>query len=200
MGKDEYDARLGSQIWFAGDRSFLHGVSHISQMTGIEHRMLERTHLPIVANAPGAINQKVTRATHGAMECIYLAQLPIQSGRSLQAYETAYKEFMANREAWIENETQRGKRGVISHFDIPKMHVIRHFVEHVRRKGSVDNFTTETMEHLHVGIKEAYRASNRREWKQQTIRWLTQHEKIRDFEAWMLWCELEERDEQEIGE
>jgi hypothetical protein len=134
------------------------------------------------------------------MECIYLAQLPIQSGCSLQAYKTAYKEFMANREVWIENETWRGKHGVISHFDIPKMHVIHHFVEHVQRKGSVDNFTTETMEHLHIGIKEAYRASNQREWKQQTIWWLTQCEKIRDFEAWMLWCELEEQDEQEIGE
>ncbi|KAB5589642.1 hypothetical protein CTheo_6915 [Ceratobasidium theobromae] len=178
-----------------GDRNFLHGVSHISQMTGIEHRMLERTHLPIVANAPGVINQKVTRATRGAMECIYLAQLPIQSDHSLQAYEAAYEEFMANRQAWIENETRRGKHEVIPHFNIPKMHVTRHFVEHVRRKGSADNFTTETMEHLHVGVKEAYRASNRREWKQQTVRWLTQREKIRDFEAWMLWCESEEQDE-----
>jgi hypothetical protein len=192
MGRDEYDARVHSQIRFSGDRTFLHGVSHISQMTGIEHRMLERTHLPIVANAPGDINSKVTRATRGAIECIYLAQLPVHSERSLQAYEAAYELFMANRQAWIENETRRGKRGVIPHFNIPKMHVIRHFAPHVRRKGTADNFSTETMEHLHVGVKEAYRASNRREWKLQTVRWLTQRERMRDFEAWMAWCKLEE--------
>lgn len=87
---------------------------------------------------------------------------------------------MANRQGWIENKTRKGKREVIDHFHIPKMHVIRHFVQHVRRKGSADNFTTETMEHLHIGVKEAYRASNRREWKQQTVRWLTQRERIRD--------------------
>jgi hypothetical protein len=201
MTREEYDARVHSQLRFSGDRTFLHGVSHISQMTGVEHRMLERTHLPIVANAPGDINRRVTQATRGAIECIYLAQLPTQSDRSLQAYEAAYEAFMTNRQAWIDNGTRRGKRGVIPHFHIPKMHVTRHFTEHVRRKGSADNFTTETMEHLHIGVKEAYRASNRREWKQQTVRWLTQRERIRDFEAWMLWRELEERGNgHEIGE
>ncbi|KAG9091719.1 hypothetical protein FRC06_000442 [Ceratobasidium sp. 370] len=60
MGQDEYNARVRAQIHFAGDRTFLHGISHISQMTGMEHRLLERTHLPIVANAPGVINEKVT--------------------------------------------------------------------------------------------------------------------------------------------
>ncbi|KAF8597688.1 hypothetical protein BDV93DRAFT_452430 [Ceratobasidium sp. AG-I] len=193
IGRDEYDARVHSQLHFSGDRNFLHGVSHISQMTGMEHRMLERTHLSIIANAPGVINEKVIRATHGAIECIYLAQLPTQSDRTFQAYEAAYEEFMANRQAWIENGTRKGKRGVISHFNIPKMHVIRHFVDHVRRKGSADNFTTETMEHLHVEVKEAYRASNRKEWKEQTVWWLTRRERIRDFEAWMLWCESEEQ-------
>ncbi|KAF8606747.1 hypothetical protein BDV93DRAFT_436593 [Ceratobasidium sp. AG-I] len=193
MGRPEYDARIHSQIRLAGDRSFLHGVSHISQMTGMEHRMLERTHLSIVANAPGVINAKVTRATQGVMDCIYLAQLPTHAESSLQAYEAAYEGFMANRQGWIENKTRKGKREVIDHFHIPKMHVIRHFVQHVRRKGSADNFTTETMEHLHIGVKEAYRASNRREWKQQTVRWLTQRERIRDFEAWMEWCEVEEK-------
>jgi hypothetical protein len=156
MGQDKYDACVHSQLRFSGDRTFLHGVSHISQMTGMEHWMLERTHLPIVANAPGAINGKVTRATRAVMECIYLAQLPTHSDRSLQAYEAAYKDFMADRQGWIENETRRGKRGVIPHFNIPKMHVTRHFTPHVQRKGSADNFSTETMEHLHVGIKEAY--------------------------------------------
>jgi hypothetical protein len=189
MGQNEYDARVHSQIRFAGDRSLLHGVSHISQMTGMEHRILERTHLPIVANAPGVINKKVTQATRGAMECIYLAQLPTQSERSLQAYEAAYEDFMANQQTWMENETRRGKHGVIEYFNIPKMHVTRHFVPHVWRKGSADNFSTETVEHLHVGVKEAYRSSNRREWKQQTVQWLTQQERLRDFEAWMVWCD-----------
>ncbi|KAG9122038.1 hypothetical protein FRC07_001749, partial [Ceratobasidium sp. 392] len=193
MGAAEYDARTRSQTHFSGDRTFLHGVSHITQMTGMEHRLLEQTHLSVVAHAPGVIDDKVTRATRGILDCIYLARLSSQSDRSLEAYERAYEEFMANRHAWIENGTRRGKKGVIEHFNIPKMHVIRHFTPHVRKKGSADNFTTETMEHLHVGVKEAYRASNRREWKEQTVRYLNQREIVRDFEAWMAWCRLEEQ-------
>ncbi|KAG8723018.1 hypothetical protein FRC09_005099 [Ceratobasidium sp. 395] len=191
MGKPEYDARVRSQVHFSGDRAFLQGVSHISQMTGIEHRMLERQHLCIVANAPGKINEEVTRATRAGMDCIYLAQLPTQSDRSLEAYRAAHESLMKERWGWIRNGTRRGKKVVIPHFNIPKLHVIRHLDDHVRRKGSADNYSTETMEHLHVDVKDAYRASNRREWKKQTTRWLTRRERIRDFEAWMDWCRLE---------
>ncbi|KAG9074113.1 hypothetical protein FRC06_010923, partial [Ceratobasidium sp. 370] len=194
MGEAEYDAHVRAQTHFVGNWTFQHGVSHISQMTGIEHRLLERTHLPIVANAPGVINNKVTRATQGAIDCIYLAQLPVQSERSLQAYEAAYETFMAHRQHWIENGTRRGKKGVIQHFNIPKMHIIRHHVEHVRRKGTADNFSTETMEHLHVGVKDAYRASNHREWKEWTTQWMNRREMIRDFEAWRLWCQAKEEE------
>jgi hypothetical protein len=127
------------------------------------------------------------------MECIYLAQLPTQSDHSLQAYRTAYNELMEDRWGWVDNGTRKGKDRVIPHFHIPKLHVVRHLEEHVRLKGTADNYSTETMEHLHIDmVKDAYRASNRREWKRQTMRWLTQCEKIRDFEAWMAWCELED--------
>ncbi|KAG9093482.1 hypothetical protein FRC06_011503 [Ceratobasidium sp. 370] len=194
MGQDEYDARMRAQVHFVGDRTFLHGVSHISQMTGIEHWLLERTHLPIVANAPGVISETVTRATQGAMECIYLAQLPVQSERSLAAYEAAYETFMTYRQGWIENGTRRGKKGVIPHFNIPKMHITRHHVDHVRRKGTADNFSTETMEHLHVTVKDAYRASNHREWKEQTTRWMNRRDIVRDFEAWRLWCQAKKQE------
>lgn len=74
MGRPEYDARIHSQIRLAGDRSFLHGVSHISQMTGMEHRMLERTHLSIVANAlSSAANayRKLPPGVRGGIRRIY---------------------------------------------------------------------------------------------------------------------------------
>jgi hypothetical protein len=200
MGKDEYDARIRSQIHLAGDRAFPQGISHISQMTGIEHRALERLHLCIVANAPEKINRKVTRATRAAMDCIYLAQLPIHSERSLAAYYDAYEDLMDDRWAWVENGSRQGatRKEPLDHFNIPKMHVIRHLDEHVRLKGTADNYSTETMEHLHVNmVKDAYRASNRRQWKWQTVRWLTRREKIRDYEEWMVWCEQEREKEKD---
>ncbi|KAG8738804.1 hypothetical protein FRC10_006456 [Ceratobasidium sp. 414] len=43
MGQEEYDVRVRAQMHFASDRSFLHGISHISQMTGMEHWLLVKT-------------------------------------------------------------------------------------------------------------------------------------------------------------
>ncbi|KAG9085381.1 hypothetical protein FRC07_013388, partial [Ceratobasidium sp. 392] len=125
------------------------------------------------------------------MDVLYLSQLPVHTERSLADYRQAYADLMTHRWAWVENGTRKGKKVVIKHFNIPKMHVMRHLDEHIQQKGSADNFSTETMEHLHGDVKEAYRASNRREWKRQTVRWLTRREKMWDFEEWMRWCNKE---------
>ncbi|KAG8707269.1 hypothetical protein FRC09_001928 [Ceratobasidium sp. 395] len=165
VGRDKYNARVKSQVHFSGDRAFPKGILHISQMTGIEHCTLARTHLPIVANSPNNITRHSIAATREAMDVVYLSQLPIHTERSLAAYRQVYNDLMEHRWAWVENGTRKGKKAVITHFNIPKMHVMRHLDEHVQLKGSADNFSTETMEKLHGEVKEAYRASNRREWK-----------------------------------
>ncbi|KAG9075856.1 hypothetical protein FS749_012433, partial [Ceratobasidium sp. UAMH 11750] len=169
-------------------------------MTGMEHRALAHSHLSIIADAPDKISQTTIAATRAALDLVYLSQLPIHTERSLAAYRQAYTDLMEHRWGWVKNETRRGKKKVINHFNIPKMHVMRHLDDHVRMKGSPDNFSTETMEHLHVDVKEAYQASNRREWKRQTIRWLTRRERMRDFEEWMRWCSAERAKNGEIGE
>jgi hypothetical protein len=107
-GQDEYNTHLHSQLQLSGDQMFLHGVLHISQMTGMAHQMLKQTHLQTIVKAPGIINRRVTRATWGALECVYLAQSPVHSDYSLQAHKTAHEEFMANQQVWIDNETWRG--------------------------------------------------------------------------------------------
>ncbi|QRV92596.1 hypothetical protein RhiJN_20614 [Ceratobasidium sp. AG-Ba] len=188
VGRDEYNARVKSQVHFTGDRAFPKGILHISQMTGVEHRTLAHTHLAIVADSPNNITPASIAATRAAMDLIYLSQLPIHTKQSLATYRQAYQDLMEYRWAWVENGTRRGKKVVLDHFNIPKMHVLRHLDEHIQLKGSADNFSTETMEKLHGEVKEAYRASNRREWKKQTVRWLTRREKMQDFEEWMQWC------------
>ncbi|QRV99071.1 hypothetical protein RhiJN_27090 [Ceratobasidium sp. AG-Ba] len=189
VGRDEYNARVKSQVHFTGDRAFPKGILHISQMTGVEHRTLAHTHLAIVADSPNNITPASVAATRAAMDLIYLSQLPIHTEQSLATYRQAYQDLMEYRWAWVENGTRRGKKVVLDHFNIPKMHVLRHLDEHIQLKGSADNFSTETMEKLHGEVKEAYRASNRREWKKQTVRWLTRREKMQDFEEWMRWCD-----------
>lgn len=184
----ELDARMCSQIQLSGDRVFSSGVSHIHQMTGKEYRDLLRTHVSVVAGAPNEDNSKLTTATRSIVDCIYLAQYPTCSERVLAAFNRSYAIFQDNKSVWIENGSRKGKNGVIEHFNIPKLHIIRHLADHVRSKGPADNYSTETMERLHIDlVKDAYRASNRKEWTQQALRWLTRHEQVCNFDAWLEW-------------
>src|SRR5258705_13475975 len=48
------------------------------------------------------------------------------------------------------------------HFGYPKMHLVSHISEAIRRMGSGDNFTTDISERLHISnVKEAYRSTNK---------------------------------------
>ena len=53
-------------------------------------------------------------------------------------------------------------RAEVYHFQFPKIHLLSHISERIRRIGSPDNFSTDVSELLHVEIvKEAYCSMNR---------------------------------------
>ncbi|KAG9074571.1 hypothetical protein FRC06_010602, partial [Ceratobasidium sp. 370] len=174
LGAEEFDTRLKAQPDAPGERTFPQGVSQLKQLAGKDHRALERVHLAIVTHGPGVGSQKLTNATCAIMECIFLAQLPVHTERSLEAFEDAYQRYLTYREVWVENKSKRGKKGkVIKGWAIPKLHISGHAPDQIRWKGTLDNFSTETMEHLHGPmLKEPYRGSNKKGWIKQAIRWM----------------------------
>ncbi|KAG8708187.1 hypothetical protein FRC08_000066 [Ceratobasidium sp. 394] len=189
LGEDEVDARVKSQVALVGARVFPKGVTHISQMSGKEHRALQAIELGVVANAPGTYNREVTMATRALLDLLYLAQLPSHTDRTLVALQTAYDEFHELKSVWIKNGARQGEKGnVIPHFNIPKLHNIGHIVAQIKAKGTADNYSTETIEHLHIDtLKELYQATNKKEWKKQTVRGLIRRDKIVDFGLWLDW-------------
>ncbi|EUC59000.1 hypothetical protein RSOL_290910 [Rhizoctonia solani AG-3 Rhs1AP] len=208
LGESEMDARMRSQIRLTGDRIFRNGVSHLSQTTMKEHRDLQRVHMAVMAGAPIPDARRVTSATRSILDCIYLAQFTSHSDSSLEAYRRSHEQFHSQKQIWLDNKSRLGKdamrkeamrndgaeveesakENARNHFNIPKLHILRHLADHVELKGTADNYTTEAMEHLHIDlVKNAYRASNRRNWKEQTTRWLTRREKLKDFASWMNW-------------
>ncbi|KAG9090882.1 hypothetical protein FS749_000209 [Ceratobasidium sp. UAMH 11750] len=194
LGAEEYDTRLKAQPETPGERSFPQGVSQLKQLSGKDHRALERVHLAVVAHAPersdgGGGSRKLTNATRAVMDCIFLAQLPVHTERTLAAFSEAYQRIHKYKDVWVENKSKRGKKGkVITGWAIPKLHIWRHAPDHIRAKGACDNFNTETMEHLHGPmLKEPYRGSNKKGWVRQTTRWIARRENLhgyRDFLAW----------------
>ncbi|KAG8727897.1 hypothetical protein FRC10_005488, partial [Ceratobasidium sp. 414] len=188
LGEDEINARMKAQVPYSGARMFPRGVTHISQMSGKEHRALQTVHLSVVANSNAKYSRELTLATRALLDYIYYAQLPSHTERTLEAFEAAYNEFHKYKDVWIKNGSRRGEKTIIKHFNIPKLHTGGHMAEQIRAKGTADNFSTETIEHLHMDtIKEAYPATNKKDWEKQTIRWLIRREKLLEFLLFHTW-------------
>jgi len=69
-------------------------------------------------------------------------------------------------EAWRETIGIQAFRKTIeqcvTHFKYPKMHLVSHISESIRRMGTGDNFTTDISERLHIAnVTEAHRSSNK---------------------------------------
>jgi hypothetical protein len=68
---------------------------------------------------------------------------------------------------------------VREHFNIPKLHQLSHYVQWIKLFGAADGFNTELPERLHIDFaKEAYHASNKRDYKEQMALWLQRQEAI----------------------
>ncbi|KAF8594502.1 hypothetical protein BDV93DRAFT_515726 [Ceratobasidium sp. AG-I] len=80
-------------------------------MSGKDHRDLMRTQVAVVAGGPNDISAKVTQATRAVVDCIYLAQYDTMTNDVLTAYENSFLDLKNLKQAWVENETRRGKRG-----------------------------------------------------------------------------------------
>jgi hypothetical protein len=85
------------------------------------------------------------------------------------------------------------------HFHIPKFHMMEHYVESIKLRGTADGFNTELPERLHIDFaKVAYRASSRHDYTIQMTQWITRQEKVHAFGMYVAWScpdEGEEEDE-----
>ena len=71
---------------------------------------------------------------------------------------------------------------ICEHFNIPKLHSLLHYINCICSLGSADGYNMESPEHLHINFaKEAYRASNKRDYVKQMAIWLQ--------ESYLIWVE-----------
>ncbi|KAG8686845.1 hypothetical protein FRC11_008251 [Ceratobasidium sp. 423] len=142
-------------------------------MSGKEHQVLETVHLSVVVNSPAKYSCELTLATHVLLNMIYWAQLQLHTTATLEAFKASYAELHKYTGIWIKNRSQKGEKGnVIPHFNIPKFHMIQHLLKQILAKGTANNFSMETIEHMHMDtLKEAFLAMNKKDWEKQTIRW-----------------------------
>jgi Plavaka transposase len=180
MGEKEIDKRFKAMNGYPGLRHFKKGISSVTQWTGTEHKEMEKLLLGITL---GAVPSRFIPVVRSLLDFIYLSQLQYHTTTTLKSMETCLKTFHDQKNIIIELEIR-------DHFNIPKFHALLHYVECIRFLGSADGYNSESPERLHIDFaKEAYRASNKRDYVEQMAVWLQRHEAIWLRESYLVWVE-----------
>jgi hypothetical protein len=184
IGKEEVDSLFRSMPSHPGLRHFKNGISHVSQWTGREHKEMEKVFLGIqVASRGGSSNQRMIIAVRSLVDFAYYASLHSHTTQTLAGLRKALDDFHANKDVLIE----LGGRDQF-HFNIPKVHSLEHYEQLIKLFGSADGFNSESPERLHIDFaKNAYRASNRKDYIQQMTRWLQRQENVDRFSEFLAW-------------
>ncbi|KAK0421534.1 hypothetical protein EV421DRAFT_2069709 [Armillaria borealis] len=180
MSEQELDDRFRGMTGHPGLRHFKNGISTVSQWTGAEHKAMEQVFVGLIA---GAVDNRVLMAVRAAVDFIYFASLHSHTSTTLSSLSRALDDFHQYKDVFIELEVR-------DHFNIPKIHAMDHYVHLIRQFGSADGFNTESPERLHIDYaKDAYRASNKRDYIAQMTTWLRRQEAVDRFTAYLHWCE-----------
>ena len=188
IGENELDLRFMAQPRRVGFRNFSSGISHLSQCSGRENRDLERHTLPVIAGAEN-VDPRVFRCIRAILDFIYKAQFPLQSEKTLESMREDLVAFWANVGVFIANGARVGEGGdIIDHFHIPKLHLLHHYAANIRDLGAIGNYSTEIGETLHISFcKEAYKATNRKDYDAQIISYLVRIESLEQYRAYLAW-------------
>jgi hypothetical protein len=180
ISDDEVDARFKAMTGYPGLRHFKKGISSVSQWTGREHKEMEKVYLGALA---GAVSPTVLTVARALVDFIYYSQLQAHTASTLDALANCLKTFHCNKAVLIE-------LGIREHFNIPKVHAMLHYLQSIRALGSADGYNTESPERLHIEFaKEAYRASNKRDYLEQMAIWLQRREAMWMKETYIMWLE-----------
>ncbi|KAG1775840.1 hypothetical protein EV702DRAFT_972335, partial [Suillus placidus] len=176
--EEEMDARFKAIPDYPGLRHFKKGISTVKQWTGSEHKEMQRVFVGLLS---GAVPSCVLAVARSILDFSYYARLQIHTTETLDALQTALGVFHANKDVLTE-------LAIREHFNIPKLHQLTHYVQSIMLFGAADGFNTELPERLHIDFaKDAYRASNKRDYEEQMALWLQRQEAVFLCGAYLDW-------------
>ncbi|KAF9230845.1 hypothetical protein BU15DRAFT_56804, partial [Melanogaster broomeanus] len=128
VGASELDFRFSIIQTTVGYRAFDEGISKLKQVTGRDHRAVQRY---IVGTIAGSVPRKFLVAIRALLDFRYLAQAPSFTSQSLERVASALKEFHDNKEAVL----RAGVRSV-SNWEIPKLELLQSIIPSIRHSGA----------------------------------------------------------------
>ena len=185
VGARELNARYKSMHKRVGVRHFSTGVTHVQQMTGREHRDIQRTIVPAIA---GATSPGFLRAIRHLIDFIYLAQNPVHTESSIQDMKCALDSFHSHKQFILDAEAWRTKAGLKEDFNIPKLELFQSFVSAIENVGTLSQYTADVSERLLIThCKRTFEHTSRnRDFTEQVVHILDRLERMRLFDLYAL--------------
>ncbi|KAH9166213.1 hypothetical protein EDB89DRAFT_2115908 [Lactarius sanguifluus] len=171
IGALEFDSRFKSLHPCVGFRHFGNGVMHVKQMTGREHRDIQRS---IVAVIAGTVPPRFLCAIRALVDFIYQVQLPLLTESAIVKFIDALRKFHDEKEAIIAAGACMGSKGPIDHFNIPKLEILHHFACSTKMMGVLIQWTSR--------LKHPFSATNHRNFEEQCTRILDRLERVHLFD------------------
>jgi hypothetical protein len=178
-GPAEIDARFQVMSRHPTLRHFKKGISMTTQWTGNEHKNMGKVFLGTLI---GAVDDEVLKTVRGVLDFIGYAHFETHCDESLAEMDRAWVAFHEAKGIFKDLEIRK-------HFNISKIHNIKHYIDSIRSQGTTDGFNSEASERLHIDLaKLGYRASNKKDYTVQMVRWLTRQEAVHRFTGYLQWA------------
>lgn len=176
---DELDARYMSMPDHPSLRHFRRGISLVTQWTGNEYKNMQKVFLSALS---GSTDPEVIRTVRSVLDFIYYSHFEMHSDDSLDEMDRAWQSFHAHKKIFVD-------MGLRKHFNIAKVHSMKHYIPSIRSRGPAPGFNTEGSERLHIEYaKLGYRASNKKAYLRQMAKWLQRQEAVHRFETYLQWA------------
>ena len=180
VGKSEIDFRFAVLHPQIGFRHFKEGISSLKQVTGREHRDVQRYIVSVIADA---VPKSFLVAIRSLMDFRYLAQSRVITDKACSSIDRALQEFHSHKQAILDAGARRGQKSPINNWYIPKLEFFQSVVPNIRQNGVAIQWSADTTEHANItAIKDPARSGNNNDYEPQICRYLDRLDKIRQFD------------------
>ena len=146
-GDQELDLRFSLLQPRGGYRHFSSGISSLKQVTGREHRDIQRYVLALI---PDNVDARFILCIRALLDLRYLSQLQQVTGHDLQAITSALQLFHEYKQIVLDLGLRVGKGGPIRHFEIPKLELLQSITSCIQWSGSLPQWSADITERLHI--------------------------------------------------
>ena len=180
VGDHELDLRFSLIQPRNGYRHFPSGISSLKQVTGREHRDIQRYLLALI---PDGIDERFVLCIRALLELRYLSQLHQVTVGDLRDISHALQLFHSYKQVILDLHLRTGKAGPMKHFEIPKLELLQSIVSCIQWSGALPQWSADVTEHLHIVFVKAPRENtNGHDYPPQICRNLDRQEKCRYFD------------------